>query len=374
MNKLNELMETLCPDGVTYRKVSDVAKISIGEFVKKDKQNDNSPYPVFNGGISNTGYYDDFNMLGNKIIMSARGANAGFVNRVYTNYWAGNSCYSIDVFDKNVDWNYVFYALKNDEKKFIAGQQTASIPSVSKKQLENHEIAIPPLAIQLRIVELMNQFVELINVLEAELYAREKQFIWMQNSLLNNYKESTTIRLDECCTLEKGKTAIQKSNPGEYPLVVTTKERKSCDTYQFENPSVCVPLVSSRGHGVACLNQVYYQEGKFALGNILCAVTPKDVHFLEPKFLFYYLNFKKDSLIVPLMKGGANVSLTVDSLKKVKINIPSIDEQRKIVEYLQKMEALCESVTEGVPAEIEARKKQYVHYRNVIFSFDKVGG
>ena len=108
--------------------------------------------------------------------------------------------------------------------------------------------------------------------------------------------------LSECCSLEKGKTPIQKAIPGEYPLVVTTAERKTSNDYQFDGAAVCIPLVSSRGHGVACLNAVYYQEGKFALGNILCGVTPHDNSGLSAKFLYYYLNLKKDTLIVPLMK------------------------------------------------------------------------
>ena len=131
-------------------------------------------------------------------------------------------------------------------------------------------------------------------------------------------------KLADCCVLAKGNTPIQKAIPGEYPLVVTTEERKSCNTYQFDKPTVCVPLVSSRGHGVASLNSLYYQEGRFALGNILCGVTPVNGDELSAKFLFYYLNHKKDTLIVPLMRGGANVSLTVDSLKKVRVPVPPI--------------------------------------------------
>lgn len=98
------------------------------------------------------------------------------------------------------------------------------------------------------------------------------------------------MRLDDCCILEKGKTPIQKAIPGKYPLVVTTSERKSSNEYQFDCPTVCVPLVSSRGHGVASLNQVYYQEGKFALGNILCGITPRDNTELSAKYLYFYLN------------------------------------------------------------------------------------
>lgn len=173
-------------------------------------------------------------------------------------------------------------------------------------------------------------------------------------------------RLEECCNLEKGNTPIQKAVPGEYPLVVTTNERKSSSTFQFDQPSVCVPLVSSRGHGVACLNQVYYQEGKFALGNILCAVTPLKESGLSAKFLYYYLNLKKDTLIVPLMKGGANVSLTVNSLKRVKVAIPPLLVQDEIVQRLQAFEALLDTLSE----ELSARRKQYEYYRNRLLTFD----
>jgi len=173
-------------------------------------------------------------------------------------------------------------------------------------------------------------------------------------------------RLEECCTLVKGKTPIQKAEPGEYPLVVTTNERKTCNTYQFDRPTVCIPLISSRGHGVASLNSVYYQEGKFALGNILCGVTPNDEDYLSAKFLFEYLNYKKDTLLVPLMKGGANVSMTVDSLKRVSVPVPPMQVQMEVVQLLYKFTELSESLK----AELVARQKQYEYYRSRLLTFD----
>ena len=173
-------------------------------------------------------------------------------------------------------------------------------------------------------------------------------------------------KLADCCALEKGNTPIQKAIPGEFPLVVTTEERKSCNTYQFDKPTVCIPLVSSRGHGIASLNRLYYQEGKFALGNILCGVTPVNSNELSAKFLFYYLNHKKDSLIVPLMRGGANVSLTVDSLKRIIVPIPPIPVQNEIVHIFDKFEYLGNELA----AELTARKQQYEHYRDKLLSFD----
>lgn len=138
-------------------------------------------------------------------------------------------------------------------------------------------------------------------------------------------------RLDEVCNLIKGTTGIQKCKPGNYPLVVTAEERLSSEDYQFDCEAVCIPLVSSTGHGHASMKRVHYQKGKFALGNILCAVIPKDNSFLLAEYLYVYFSIFKDDVLVPLMKGAANVSLTVNSLKTVEIPIPDISKQKEII-------------------------------------------
>lgn len=178
------------------------------------------------------------------------------------------------------------------------------------------------------------------------------------------------VKLGDVCTITKGKTPIQKAIPGEYPLVVTTSERKSCNTYQFDKSAVCIPLVSSRGHGVASLNHVYFQSGKFALGNILCAVIPNDENVLSANFLFHYLEYKKDTLIVPLMKGGANVSLHIYDIQRVKIPLPPLDVQLETIEILDKFVELSEMLTK----ELSIRKKQYEYYRDLLLDFGVHGG
>ena len=97
------------------------------------------------------------------------------------------------------------------------------------------------------------------------------------------------VTLDKLCFFEKGKTGLAKAIPGDYPLVTTSAERKTNDFYQFDTKAVCIPLVSSTGHGHASLNYVHYQEGKFALGTILVALIPKDETILNAQFLHLYL-------------------------------------------------------------------------------------
>ncbi|MCG3705035.1 restriction endonuclease subunit S [Aliarcobacter butzleri] len=145
------------------------------------------------------------------------------------------------------------------------------------------------------------------------------------------------VNLDKLCFFEKGKTGLAKAIPGDYPLVTTSAERKTNDSYQFDTKAVCIPLVSSTGHGHASLNYVHYQEGKFALGTILVALIPKDETILNAQFLHLYLSRLKDMILVPLMSGAANVSLSISKIKIVEIPLPPIDEQLKIVELFKNL-------------------------------------
>lgn len=170
----------------------DIANITIGEFVHKNIQDINAKYPVYNGGMTETGFYSRYNNTANKIIMSARGANAGFVNRVLVNYWAGNSCYTIDVHSSEFNWNYIFYILKQNQNSLIGEQQKGGIPAVSKKQVEN--IMIPSISSeeQNRTISILDKFSLLLNDisigLPAELKARRSQYEYYRGKLLT-FKE-----------------------------------------------------------------------------------------------------------------------------------------------------------------------------------------
>ena len=138
------------------------------------------------------------------------------------------------------------------------------------------------------------------------------------------------VKIGDVCKIVKGTTGIASAEAGEYPLVVTAEERKTCSTYQFDCEAVCIPLVSSSGHGKKSLNNVHYQSGKFALGTILCAVIPNNPEQLDARFLHQYLQFYKDTVLVPLMKGAANVSLSMHDIATVEIPLPPIEKQREL--------------------------------------------
>lgn len=143
--------------------MGEIVKVTIGEFVIKTKQKEDSPYPVYNGGTSYTGFYDDYNNSPNKIIISARGANAGFVNIVRQRYWAGNSCYSLSIINnQEVDLDYLYQMLKQRQHLFTDFQQAANIPSVSKKDVETFIIYTSSFEEQKKIGEFLIKFDSLI--------------------------------------------------------------------------------------------------------------------------------------------------------------------------------------------------------------------
>ncbi|MGM0322298.1 type I restriction enzyme, S subunit [Enterococcus sp. AZ067] len=163
------------------RKLGELTKTTIGEFVIRSKQNPAGDYPVYNGGKTYTGFYDEYNNESNKIVISARGANAGFINLVKTKYWAGNSCYSVDIINKkDINLDYLYQFMKNKQHFFTDYQQAANIPSVSKKDVETFSILLPSLSEQQKIGSFFKQLDDTIALHQHNLNALKE----MKKSLL----------------------------------------------------------------------------------------------------------------------------------------------------------------------------------------------
>jgi type I restriction enzyme S subunit len=124
-------------------------------------------------------------------------------------------------------------------------------------------------------------------------------------------------------------------------LVVTGEERKSNNEYQFDCEAVIVPLVSGTGHGHASIKRIHFQKGKFALGSILCAITPKDKTQLNAEYLYRFLNLNKENELVARMKGMANVTLPIKEIAQIEIPLPPLKEQIVFIERYKNLE--CES-------------------------------
>lgn len=389
MNKLNKLIEELCPNGVQYKTIGEIATYRRGSFPQPYT---NSSYYGGEGAMPFVQVADidneEFKLKDKtkqtiskiaqpKSIFVPTGtvicSIQGTIGRVAITQYDAFVDRTIAIFESfKLDMNKTFFAHCIEvkfgyEKQFARG---STLKTITKEEFTNFAIPVPPIEIQNEIVDKLNYFTDYLKVLNKELINREKQLEFVMNKLLKKENFNKFETLDNICNIEKGKTPIQKNKPGMYPLVATTEYLQTSDNYQFDCEAVCLPLISSRGHGVASISRIYYQSGKFALGNILCALIPKN-NSIKAEFLRHYLFFFKDQLLVPLMRGGANVALTVDSLKGVIVPIPDVSEQENIIKKINCVSKLLDK-SSGLPAEIEKRQKQYEYYRNKLLSFKEV--
>lgn len=165
----------------------------------------------------------------------------------------------------------------------------------------------------------------------------EKIRLLFNEVVTTQIQEKNTLKIKDIASVTKGKTGITKAIPGDYKMITLGDIDKTHNEYQFDAKAVIIQLVSSTGHGHASLRRVKYQEGKFALGNILCAVIPFDETKVLAKYLQVYLQFYKEELLVSQMRGMANVSLSINRIEEVKVMIPDIEKQKEIVAVVEKL-------------------------------------
>jgi len=164
-------------------------------------------------------------------------------------------------------------------------------------------------------------------------------------------------KLGELCSITKGKIGINKATPGEYPLVVTSEERKSHNEFHFEGEAVVIPLVSSTGHGHRSLKRIHYQTGKFAVGSILCAVIPNDSKILNAEYLYRFLDLNREKELVSRMRGMANVTLPMKEIANIEVPLPPLEEQIKFVAEYKKLETANNTLSEEITNQLDLVKQ-----------------
>lgn len=146
--------------------------------------------------------------------------------------------------------------------------------------------------------------------------------------------DQRVVKIADVCRMTKGAFSSTKTLPGPYPLILTASEPKTSAEYQFDESAVCVPLISSTGHGKATLNRIHFASGRFALATLLVALQPGDDSELDAKFLYYALDARKPD-IAALMQGAANVSMKPEDLAQFEIPLPPLEVQKEIVAEIE---------------------------------------
>ena len=164
------------------------------------------------------------------------------------------------------------------------------------------------------------------------------------------------VSLGNLCDIRAGLSPNMATPPGAFVLVVPAEERKTADHWDYEGTAICIPLVSSAGHGKADIKRIHYQEGLFALATTMCAAFVKDATEVNPRYLHLFLSASCDELLVPLMCGATNVTMDSNQLSDVLVPIPERSVQDEVVEshliriraaeMLSAAKALCQISTD----------------------------
>ena len=366
MSKIDDLIKELCPDGVDFKRLGAVCnKIKTGgqrnkSTLSKTRSSDNQ-YPVINGGISESGFTSEFNTPSNTITVSQGGASSGFVNYMTENFWAGAHCYVVSPSDESyLNNRYLYFILKNSQTLLMDRAVGAGIPGLNSRALNEYKIPVPPLEVQKEIVRVLDSFTEL----EAELEARKKQYKYYRNDLLIFSKSSNTVEqklLSEVVRIKNGKD-WKVAGEGNIPVYGSGgRMSMRVDRCMYNKPTVLLPRKGT-------ISNVFYVEEPFWNVDTVY-YTEIDADVIIPKYFFYFMdNFNLSKLDT----GSGRPSLTHAVLNKIRIPIPPMSRQKQIVSILDKFEKLTNDISVGLPAEIEARRKQYEYYRNKLLTFKEL--
>lgn len=184
MNRVEELIQQLCPNGVEWKKLGEVTRIERGKRLTKSELLDKGDFPVFHGGIEPLGYYNSYNRECDTVMIINVGASAGTIGYSEKNFWSSDGCFCIKRIEQ-IKSKFLYYFLIGQESFLASKVRKAGIPTLDSLVVENILVPIPPLPIQQEIVRILDTFTELTANLQTELEARKKQYAYYRDCLLN---------------------------------------------------------------------------------------------------------------------------------------------------------------------------------------------
>ncbi len=360
MNKLKRTVQELFPNGVEYRELQEILTIKNGRDYKGFDEGD---IPVYGSGGIMT-YIDTFAFDKPSVLIPRKGS----IDKLYyvdTPFWNVDTIFYTDIDTTQAIPRYVYHCLLREhlEQYNTAG----GVPSLTQKVLNKIKIPVPPLEVQAEVVKILDNFTELT----AELTARKKQYEYYRDKLLMFDVHDGVAGEVEWRTLAKiaeigtgNHNTNEELEIGNYPFFVRSQEVRQLNTYDYDETAI---ITSGDGVGVGKI--FHYISGKYALHQraYRIHITSSDV---LPKYYFYYM---KSTFLKYIEKNAVNSSVT--SVRRPMLNnypvpIPDLHIQQKIVNVLDNFDAICSDLNIGLPAEIDARHKQYEYYRDLLLSFD----
>ena len=391
MSKIFDLINELCPNGVEFRELGDVVDYTQPtDFI-----------------VVNTNYDDKFDT---PVLTAGQSFILGYTNEAFGIYEASKTAAIIfDDFttafrwvdfdfkvkssaikilnnknDDETNFKFVYYAMKcikfepiNHERHWISKYSKFKIP-------------VPPMEVQREIVRILDSFTLLTAELTAELTARKKQYEFYRDFLLNFNEDQSEIEwdiIDNIFIMKNGYTPSKANKDfwengtiSWYRMEdIRENGRILSESIQKITPqavkggklipknSIIVATTATIGEHALAIADSFLMNQQFTSFTIRELLKDK----LDTKFVFYYF-FKICEWCKQNTNSSSFPSVDMAKLKKVKFPIPSPQTQQKVVDILDKFDTLVNSITEGLPREIELRHKQYEYYREKLLNFTEL--
>ena len=408
MSKLEELIQRYCPDGVEWKPLSELGDFYSGLTgkTKEDFRDGNAKFityvNIFNnpslktdveervkivpGEKQNTIQYGDILFTGSSETPDECGMCSVLTHHTNEKLYLNSFCFGFrfnDLSDKNPDFMKHLFRSSDVRKDICKTANGVTRYNISKKEFAKIEIPIPPLPAQEEIVRVLDTFTELQAELQAELQKRLQQYNYYRDNLLS-FEGRTDVewkRLGDMVVIGDGLhgTPEYSSDTGCYfingnnlhnGIIVFDDNTKQISEEEFERIKVDLDdntlLMSING---TIGNIAYYKNEHIALGKS-AAYFKVNPDFISKEYLYYYLQSSQAHSYYEQVQTGSTIkNLGLKSLREMAIPVPSLPEQERIASILNRFDTITNDLTQGLPAEMTARKMQYEYYRDTLLSF-----
>ncbi|MCX2679622.1 restriction endonuclease subunit S [Galbibacter sp. EGI 63066] len=370
------------------RPLFEVCNLSKGEQLNKKLLDESGIYPSYSGGITPSGYTNEWNTDENTIIISEGGNSCGYVNFITQKFWAGGHCYVVDLKDHQVDKQFLFHQLKFNEKKIMRLRVGSGLPNIQKKDLALLKLNFPPLEFQSKLAAILSLWNKAIVDTERLLSECERRKKGLKQQLLSGKvrfsefaKDKSSVKtpageLPEDWGLKHISDIVQRVRkpfkPEHEKLYREIGIRSHCkgifhkekvtgaslgnkSVFWIQPDCFVVNIVFAWEHAIAKTTKA--EAGMIASHRFPMYKPKKGV--LDLDYLLYYFKTARGKHLLGLASpGGAgrNKTLGQGEFAKLKIPVPSLEEQKKIVSVLSEADKEIELLQQQIYTLKEQKK------------------
>lgn len=393
MSKLKELIAELCPNGVEYKKFGECATIvrgasprpiknfittestginwiKIGDVKQGDKYITSTAEKITKDGARKSRFVKQ----GDFILSNSMSFGRPYILKI--DGCIHDGWLAISDFSNKYLSDFLYHLLNSNSCQYEMRKRASfggAVQNLNADIVRELVLPVPPLPVQEEIVRILDSFTSLTAELQAELQARQKQYEYYRNQLLTFDVHGGGTSEVQWKTLEKiAEIGTGSSNTNEgletglYPFFVRSQEPLRKNEYEYDETAII-----TAGDGVGVGKVFHYVEGKYALHQRAYRIHI-NVPDVLPRFFFHYMKSTFFKYIQKTMFQSSVPSIRRPMLNTYPVPVPPLSVQEKIVEVLDNFDAICSDLNIGLPAEIEARQKQYEYYRDRLLSFPKL--